>query len=112
MTKPPSKDINRLYAHRMSAKHDAIETYAGNKHVPAHVEMLWRNDKLPGVQSVTYTNHTHCLTVKYIGLSMQWYLHTEQCLIQNGNDKPWKFVLKSDKLLRMLSEGRNAFIKR
>lgn len=105
-----NQDINRLHEHRLNKRIRDIETLERNR---PHVTTLMMNNNqqlYPGVVSMAYNSQTHCLTIRYIGLCVQWYAHTEKVHIQHGNEKPGLVSMTHQQLqMRLLHSGRKGF---
>ena len=107
----PRNDLSRLRAHKENKAARAIEVFARNK--PWLDKLLEHNVQLdyPGVMMMNYSTRTHCLTIRYIGLSVQWYVHTNDMYVQNGNAPVKRTTIEPQQLhMRLLHQGRQGFV--
>ena len=102
--------LQRLAAGKANKALRAIETMERNRETVATVAYMNATKAIPGVQHVSHNARTHCLTVKFIGLSVQFYTHLDKCLIQEGNAPRRMIDMTGPVLVKRLSEGRKSFM--
>lgn len=106
-----NQDISRLHAHKVSAQMKRIETLERNKPHVAFITELFNRQELPGTIALFYMPTTHCLTIKYVGLTVQWYAHLDKAIIHHGNDKAKHVHVDSMQLrTRLLHQGKKGFM--
>lgn len=102
--------IERLKKHKRDRAEEQIETMERNRDVYRKVHDLFVARQIPGCESINLSQATRCITIRFIGMAVQWYYHTDMCHVHNGNAGIKKYELKPPLLLARLMQGRSAFI--
>lgn len=101
--------MDRLIKSKRASREKAIETLERNLHVYHDATALYSTGDIPGGLSCVINKKSHSVTVRFISMSVQWYLHTEKLVIQDGNADVVSGYMSKDDFLRRLSVGRTAF---
>lgn len=102
-------DIERLLEHKMDRKQQAIDTFERNKPLLDLAIQRLQAGIYPGILSYTYTRSSHCLTVRYVAMSVQWYAHRDMLYVQEGNAKKRHALCDLGTFMHKLSFGRRGF---
>lgn len=109
MTTNKSASMERLIRNRINKRLKNIETLERNQQYYAMIAKLYDDKRIPAAFACIIDKRSHCITIRFIGMSVQWYAHKEQVFIQDGNDKATKGFMLATELFHRLTLGRNAF---
>ncbi len=102
-------ELERLLEHKLDRKQQAIATIERNKPLLELAIQRLQAGTYPGVVSYSYSRANHCLTVRYVALSVQWYAHRDMMYVQEGNAKKRHAIVDLGTLMHKLSIGRRGF---
>lgn len=102
-------DIERLLEHKMGRKQQAIDTFERNKPLLDLAIQRLQAGTYPGIVSYTYSRASHCLTVRYVAMSVQWYAHRDILYVQEGNAKKKHALCDLGTFMHKLGVGRRGF---
>jgi hypothetical protein len=101
--------MDRLIKSKRASREKAIETLERNLHVYNDVWQQYINRDIPGASSCVINKRSHSITVCFIAMSVQWYLHTDKVVIQDGNADVVQGYMHKDDYMQRLRTGRSAF---
>jgi len=101
--------IERLLEHKTTQRERDVVTIERNRPLLELAIQRLQAGKFPGVVSYTYTRSSHCLTVRYVAMSVQWYAHRDMLYIQEGNAKKRHALCDLGTLMHKLGVGRRGF---
>ncbi len=65
----------------------------------------------PGIVKYGYDEKTYRMNVRYIGMYVQFYLHTNMLVVQAGNNGTYKTEWPLQRFIHRLEQGRMGFEK-